>query len=69
MRRKYRLSLMLKAAYSALQLISILPKQALRMLDALHLAIAKNHGLDLIATADKLFVSAAEDLGFKVYLF
>jgi len=54
---------------SAANLISILPEHALRTLDALHLAIAQHHGLQLIATADKLFANAAEALGFKVDLF
>jgi len=38
----------------------ILPNHALRTLDDLHLAIARHHGLQLIATADKLFEDAAE---------
>ena len=54
---------------TAANLISILPNHALRTLDALHLAIAQHHGLQFIATADKLFASAAEALGFKVDLF
>lgn len=54
---------------SACNLISILPAFSLRTLDAMHLAIAQHHGLEHIATADKLFASAAEALGFKVNLF
>lgn len=54
---------------SAANLISILPGHALRTLDALHLAIAQHHGLQLIATADKLLANATETLGFKVDLF
>ncbi|MEQ1528998.1 MAG: type II toxin-antitoxin system VapC family toxin [Methylococcales bacterium] len=54
---------------SAANLIFILPQHALRTLAALHLAIAQHHGLDFIATADKLFAAAAEALGFKVDLF
>jgi len=50
---------------SAANLISILPEHALRTLDALHLAIAQHHGLQLIATADKLLASAAEALGLE----
>jgi len=54
---------------TAANLISILPNHALRTLDVLNLAIAQHHGLQLIATADKLFANAAEALGFKVDLF
>lgn len=54
---------------TATNLISILPDHALRTLDALHLAIAQHHGLQLIATADKLFANAAEAMGFKVDFF
>ncbi len=54
---------------SAANLIAILPEYTLRTFDALHLAIAQHHGLELIATADKLFANAAGALGFKVDLF
>ena len=54
---------------SASYLISILPEQALRTLDAIHLAIAQHHGFECIATADKVLSKAAEALGFKVDLF
>jgi predicted nucleic acid-binding protein len=54
---------------SAANLISILPTYSLRTLDAMHLAIAQHHGLERIATADKLFAKAAEALGLKVDLF
>jgi predicted nucleic acid-binding protein len=58
-----------KHVESAANLISILPAFSLRTLDALHLAIAQHHGLERIATADKLFAKAAEALGFKVDVF
>lgn len=51
---------------SAANLIAILPGHALRTLDALHLAIAQHHGIERIATADKLFADAASALGFAV---
>jgi uncharacterized protein len=54
---------------SAANLIAIHPEHALSALDALHLAIAQHHGLELIATADNLLASAAEALGFKLDLF
>jgi predicted nucleic acid-binding protein len=54
---------------SASYLISILPEQALRTLDAIHLAIAQHHEFERIATADKVLSKAAEALGFKVDLF
>jgi uncharacterized protein len=54
---------------SASYLISILPEQALRTFDAIHLAIAQHHGFERIAAADKVLSKAAEALGFKVDLF
>ena len=53
----------------AIQLIDRLPKISLRTLDALHLAIAQQHNVDCIATADCVFASAAKNLGFKVIKF
>ncbi len=53
---------------SASLLISMLPEQALRTLDAIHLAIAQHHGFGRIATADNLLSKAAEALGFNVDL-
>jgi predicted nucleic acid-binding protein len=54
---------------SAANLITMLPEHALRILDALHLAITQHHGLERIATADALFAKAAEALGFSVDFF
>jgi predicted nucleic acid-binding protein len=54
---------------SAVHLISMLPEQALRTLDALHLAIAEHYQLETIATADLLLAKAAKELGFTVDLF
>ncbi len=54
---------------SATHLISMLPEQALRTLDALHLAIAGHYQLETIATADLLLAKAAKELGFTVDFF
>lgn len=43
-------------------LIGALPGVPLRTLDALHLAIAKSEGVDLLATADIVMMRAAEHL-------
>jgi predicted nucleic acid-binding protein len=47
----------------------MLPEHALRTLDALHLAIAQSYQVQHIATADRLFAKAAQQLGFKVAFF
>lgn len=54
---------------SAANLITMLPRHALRTLDALHLAITQHNGLERIATADALFAKSAEALGFSVDFF
>ncbi len=53
----------------AIQLIDRLPKISLRTFDALHLAIAQQLNMDCIATADGIFASAADSLGFIVVRF
>jgi predicted nucleic acid-binding protein len=50
----------------ATNLITMMPEHALRILDALHLAIAQHHGLDCIETADTLFAKAVKAVGFSV---
>jgi len=50
-------------------LIGALPGIPLRTLDALHLAIAKAEGVDLLATADIVMMHAAEHLGIPCRYF
>ncbi|MCP4042656.1 MAG: type II toxin-antitoxin system VapC family toxin [Gammaproteobacteria bacterium] len=54
---------------NAIQLIDRLPKIPLRTLDALHLAVAQQQQVKCVATADCVFASAAEGLGFEVIKF
>lgn len=54
---------------SAMELMDSLPEQALRTLDALHLTVVRNAGLETIATADRIMASAAEELGLTVKKF
>ena len=56
-------------AIEARALIERLPSHALRTLDALHLAMALGAGTELLATADEVMASAAEDLGLSVERF
>ena len=53
----------------ACQLLRTLRQHPLRTLDALHLAIARDAGASAIATADRVMVMAATDLGFEVTTF
>lgn len=53
----------------AVRLIGTLPKQPLRCLDALHLAIMRHEGLDRLATADNVMADAGRELGFEVISF
>ncbi len=48
---------------------SRLSRHGLRTLDALHLAIARDLGAPLIATADRIMAKAAADLGLEVERF
>lgn len=50
----------------AANLISMLPNCTLRTLDALHLAVATDYGLNRIATADNGLAEAAGVLGLEV---
>jgi uncharacterized protein len=51
---------------AAADLISVFPDVPLRTLDSLHLAIAKETGADVIATADRLMAEGAAAMGFRV---
>jgi predicted nucleic acid-binding protein len=53
----------------AATLIARYPEHPLRTLDALHLAVARNLGLDTIATADTVMADAANAMGFTVARF
>ncbi|MDQ6996492.1 MAG: type II toxin-antitoxin system VapC family toxin [Mariprofundus sp.] len=56
-------------AINAISLIDQLPQIALRTLDAMHLAVARQIGADAIATADKVMISAARSLDMEVFPF
>ncbi len=56
-------------ALGALELMEGLSRQPLRALDALHLAIARDIGAGLVATADRVMAAAADALGFTVARF
>lgn len=56
-------------ALDAVTLASRLSRHGLRTLDALHLAIARDIGAPLIATADRLMANAATTLGLEVAWF
>ncbi len=56
-------------ALDAATLVSRLSRHGLRTLDALHLAIARDIGAPLIATADRLIADAATTLGLEVARF
>jgi predicted nucleic acid-binding protein len=56
-------------AAGAVNLLSSLPDVPLRTLDALHLAIAREIGADILATADRIMVAGAKAMGFSVVRF
>ncbi len=53
----------------AVNLLSVLCDLPLRMVDAMHLAMAKEIQADIFATADPVMASAGEKLGFNVVRF
>ena len=53
----------------AADLINRYPKYPLRTLDALHLAIVKSFGIELMATADDAMAKIATEMGCIVTLF
>ena len=53
----------------ATNLISRYPEHALRSLDALHLTVAAQAGLSMIATADAVMAAAGLSMGFQVARF
>jgi hypothetical protein len=56
-------------AAGAVNLLSVLSDIPLRTLDALHLAIAKDLTVDILATADHIMADAAKAMGISVVLF
>lgn len=56
-------------AAGTVNLLSVLSDIPLRTLDALHLAIAKDLTVDILATADHIMADAAKAMGISVVLF
>jgi len=56
-------------ARAAIRLIETLPGHPLRTLDALHLAIARRAGIEIVATADRVMAEAAEAIGLSAKTF
>jgi uncharacterized protein len=56
-------------ARGAVNLLSVLCDLPLRMIDAMHLAIAKEIQTDVLATADPVMAKAGEKLGLSVVRF
>ena len=54
---------------SAMELMNRLSEHPLRTLDALHLALVLDAGLETLATADRILAAAAEELGLTVERF
>ncbi len=54
---------------AAAGLIATLPRHPLRILDALHLAVARDAAAELIATADAVMAGAAEELSLEAVRF
>ena len=53
----------------ATNLIARYPEQPLRTLDALHLTLAAQAGIPILATADAVMANAAMSMGFEVVRF
>jgi hypothetical protein len=56
-------------ARGAVNLLSVLCDLPLRMIDAMHLATAKEIQTDIFATADSILAAGAEAMGFSVVRF
>ena len=56
-------------ARGAVNLLSVLSDLPLRMVDAMHLAMAKEIQTDIFATADPIMANAAKAMGFSVVRF
>ena len=53
----------------ALEIMETLHRIPLRTLDALHLAVARAHNIEAVATADGLMARAAKALRFETFVF
>lgn len=53
----------------AAHLIARYPQHPLRTLDALHLAVARHVGVDVLASADTVMIDTAESMGLAVARF
>jgi len=56
-------------AAAAVHLLNQYSESSLATLDALHLALAKEIGLEILATADRIMADAAEAMGLEVVRF
>ena len=56
-------------ATAAVHLLNQFPDSSLATLDALHLALAKEIGTEILATADRIMADAAEAMGLEVVRF
>ena len=56
-------------AAAAVHLLHQYSESSLATLDALHLALAKEIGLEILATADRIMADAAEAMGLEVVRF
>ena len=50
----------------AANLIALCPEHPLRTLDALHLAVVRHYGIEVVATADRVMADAASTMGLGV---
>ena len=56
-------------ATAAVHLLNQFPDSSLATLDALHLALAKEIGTEILATADRIMADVAEAMGLEVVRF
>jgi uncharacterized protein len=56
-------------AVAAVHLLNQVPYLSLATLDAMHLALAKEAGMEILATADRIMAEAAEAVGLEVVRF
>lgn len=56
-------------AAGAVNLISTLPDVPLRMLDAMHLVIAREIDASILATSDRIMAAGAQEMGFSLIRF
>ena len=56
-------------AAGAVNLISTLPDDPLRTLDAMHLVVAREIDASILATADRIMAAGAHEMGLSVLRF